>query len=99
MIGRLAPALDLSPRVQFDLQAAAARADLDGWEGLGGRIDDGFEPLFLAQRADATQNIHPRRHDQISRVQLVSIQKWLFSPISALGENFNPRNMSIYSCG
>jgi hypothetical protein len=24
----------------------------------------------------------------------VTIQKWLFSPISALGENFNPQNIS-----
>jgi hypothetical protein len=25
---------------------------------------------------------------------LLSIQKWLFSPISALGKNFNPRNIN-----
>jgi hypothetical protein len=25
---------------------------------------------------------------------LVPIHKWLFSPISLLGENFNPRNIS-----
>jgi hypothetical protein len=25
---------------------------------------------------------------------IVSIQKWLFPPISALGENFNPQNTS-----
>jgi len=31
--------------------------------------------------------------------KLVSIRKWLFSPISALGSNFNPRNTSMYSCG
>jgi hypothetical protein len=24
----------------------------------------------------------------------VPVQKWLFSPISALGENFNPRNIN-----
>jgi len=28
-----------------------------------------------------------------------AVREWLFFPFSASGLNFNPRNMSIYSCG
>lgn len=31
--------------------------------------------------------------------KLESNRKWLFSTISALGSDFNPRNTFMYSCG
>ena len=45
------------------------------------------------------KNLVACRYPALSNNFLVSIRKWLFSPISALGSNFNPRNTSMYSCG
>ena len=47
---------------------------------------------------ETVKEIKQAFHDSIDDY-LVSIRKWLFSPISALGSNFNPRNTSMYSCG
>ncbi|MBW2206986.1 MAG: (Fe-S)-binding protein [Deltaproteobacteria bacterium] len=48
---------------------------------------------------DITEIIQEGHHRNNTGSYVVFKRKWLFCPISALCSNFDPRNMTIYSCG